>query len=66
MKHAEVEHGSFTPIVLSATGGMAQEATMFYKLARCFIIGHKRAPWTQAIADLKSENERQQRSQPFP
>ena len=27
----EVEHGSFTPIVLSVTGGMAQEATMFYK-----------------------------------
>ena len=27
----EVQHGSFTPIVLSATGGMAQEATMFYK-----------------------------------
>ena len=27
----EVEHGSFTLIVLSATGGMAQEATMFYK-----------------------------------
>jgi len=27
----EIEHGSFTLIVLSATGGMAQEATMFYK-----------------------------------
>ena len=27
----EVEHGSYTPIILSATGGMAQEATVFYK-----------------------------------
>jgi len=27
----EVEHASFTPIVLAATGGLAQEATIFYK-----------------------------------
>ena len=27
----EVEHSSFTPIVLSATGGMGREATCFYK-----------------------------------
>ena len=26
-----VEHGSFTPIVLSLTGGLAREATQFYK-----------------------------------
>ena len=32
----EVEHASFTPLVLSATGGMANEATAFYKrLASC-------------------------------
>ena len=32
----EVEHSSFTPLVLSATGGMAHEATIFYKrLASC-------------------------------
>ena len=32
----EVEHSSFTPQVLSATGGMANEATIFYKrLASC-------------------------------
>ena len=34
----EVEHASFTrtPLVLSATGGMANEATVFYKrLASC-------------------------------
>ena len=27
----EVEHSSFTPLVLSATGGMGNEATNFYK-----------------------------------
>ena len=27
----EVEHASFTPLVLSVTGGMANEATVFYK-----------------------------------
>jgi len=27
----EVEHSSFTPLVLSATGGMGNEATTFYK-----------------------------------
>ena len=32
----EIEHTSFTPLVLSATGGMASEAKMFYKrLASC-------------------------------
>jgi predicted exporter len=27
----EVEHSSFTPLVLSATGGMGKEATTFFK-----------------------------------
>ncbi len=27
----EVEHSSFTPLVMSATGGMANQATVFYK-----------------------------------
>ena len=32
----EVEHASFTPLVLSATGDLANEATVFYKrLASC-------------------------------
>ena len=30
VEHAQ-EHGSFTHIVLAATGGLAQEATIFYK-----------------------------------
>ena len=28
----EVEHASFTPLVMSATGGMANQATIFYKM----------------------------------
>ena len=27
----EVEHGSFTPLIFSATGGMSDEACAFYK-----------------------------------
>ena len=27
----EIEHASFTPMILSATGGLAHEATFFYK-----------------------------------
>ena len=28
---AQIEHASFTPLVLSASGGLAKEATNFYK-----------------------------------
>ncbi len=35
----EVEHSSFTPLVLSATGGMARESSIFYKrLASCLAL----------------------------
>ena len=27
----DIEHASFTPLVMSATGGMANQATVFYK-----------------------------------
>ena len=27
----EIDHGTFTPIVMSATGGMGRESSMFYK-----------------------------------
>ena len=46
----EVEHASFTPLVLSATGGMANEATTFYKrLASC--LANK---WDQQYAPTMS------------
>ena len=35
----EVEHSSFIPLVLSATGGMVNEVMTFYKrLASCFAV----------------------------
>ena len=36
----EIEHTSFTPLVLSATGGMASEATVFLQEA-CLLLGHQ-------------------------
>ena len=33
----EVEHASFTSIVLSATGGFAHEASVFYKCLACLL-----------------------------
>ena len=33
----EVEHATFTPIVLAATGGLAHEATVFYKRLASFL-----------------------------
>ena len=46
----EIEHASFTPLVLSATGGMANEATVFYKrLASCLA-----AKWDQSYSQTMS------------
>ena len=46
----EIEHSSFTPFVLSATGGMAKEATVFYKrLASCLA-----AKWDQSYSATMS------------
>ena len=46
----EVEHASFTPLVLSATGGTANEATTFYKrLASCLA-----TKWDQPYAPTMS------------
>ena len=46
----EVEHASFTPLVLSATGGMANEATVFYKrLASCLAM-----KWDQSYSSTLS------------
>ena len=36
----EVEHASFTPVVMSATGGLAHEATFFYKCLTS-LLAHK-------------------------
>ena len=39
-KVQEIEHASFTPVVMSATGGMAHEATYFYKYLAS-LLSHK-------------------------
>ena len=46
----EIEHASFTPLVLSATGGMANETTVFYKrLASCLA-----TKWNQPYSSTMS------------
>ena len=36
----DVEHGVFTPLVLTSTGGMGQEATVFYKRLADLLCSH--------------------------
>ena len=46
----EIEHALFTPLVLSAIGGLANEATVFYKrLAFCLV-----AKWDQSYSQTMS------------
>ncbi len=49
----EIEHSSFTPIVLSATGGMAQEATRFYKHLASDLAVKWDQPYNSTIAWLR-------------
>ena len=41
----EVEHGVFTPLVFSSTGGMGQEATTFYKRLASMISQKRQHPY---------------------
>ena len=36
----EIEHGVFTPLVLTSTGGMSQEGTVFYKRLADLLCSH--------------------------
>ena len=51
----EVEHASFTPLVLAATGGMANEATHFFKRLASLLAIHRdqpyNSPWHGYAAD---------------
>ena len=49
----EVEHASFTPIVLSATGGMARQATVFYKRLASLISIKRETTYNQIINCLR-------------
>ena len=49
----EVEHSSFTPLVLSATGGMAVEATTFYKRLAACLADKWEQPYSSTLAWLR-------------
>ena len=45
----EVEHSSFTPLVLSATGGLAAKATTFYKRLAAHLADKWEQPYSKTI-----------------
>ena len=47
-KICEVEHSSFTPLIFSAMGGMAHEASTFYKRLASLLSER----WTNQYADV--------------
>ena len=49
----EVEHASFTPLVLAATGGMANEATHFFKRLASLLAIHRDQPYNSTMAWLR-------------
>ena len=49
----EVEHSSFTPLVLSATGGLAAEATTFYKRLAARLADKWEQPYSKTMAWLR-------------
>ena len=46
----EVEYGSFTPLVMSATGGLAPAASIFYKRLASLIATKRRQPYNIIIS----------------
>ena len=49
----EVEHGSFTPIVLSATGGMGKTAELMYKRLACMIADKRDQPYNKVMSWIR-------------
>ena len=49
----ETEHATFTPLVLSATGGMRMEATIFYKRLASFLATKWDQPYSTTVAWLR-------------
>ena len=49
----DVEHASFTPLVMSATGGMAPIATSFYSRLASMISEKKGLPYHQTIGWIR-------------
>ena len=50
----EVEHASFTPLVMSATGGMANQATVFYKRLASSLALKWDQPYSSTMSWLRS------------
>ena len=49
----EVEHSSFTPLVLSTTGGMGNEATTFYKRLASLLAHKWDSPYSTTLCWLR-------------
>ena len=49
----EVEHGTFTPLVLSSTGGMGKAATVFYKRLASMLSEKRGIPYSKAMGWLR-------------
>ena len=49
----EVEHATFTPLVLSATGGLARQATVFYKRLASLLSSKFNQPYSQTMNWLR-------------
>ena len=45
----EVEHATFTPLVMSATGGMGRAATTFYKRLASMISEKRNTEYSQTV-----------------
>ena len=50
----EVEHGSFTPLVFSASGGMGNAARIFYKRLASLIADKSNSPYSITLAWLRT------------
>ena len=49
----ETEHATFTPLVLSATGGMGREATTFYKRLSSLLAFKWDQPYSSTMSWLR-------------
>ena len=49
----ETEHASFTPLIFSATGGMAREATAFYKRLASMLATKRDQPYSSTMTWMR-------------
>ena len=49
----DIEHGVFTPLVFSSTGGMGREATVFYRRLADMLAAHWGQDYSQTISWLR-------------